>query len=129
VKWNFGSKATDELAYEDGVFYVTYGVNSLFNLLAEAIGGDTVVDINHPHVQRYFDERPIEILVAAGGDELYNYIQVNSVSGYSQTVPDYTNVYGGYGVFSSRINKSKHAKISGQAQTDLYNKPWGFTQQ
>ena len=129
VQWNFGSKTTDELAYEDGVYFVTYGVNSLFNLLADAIGDDTVVNSNHPHVQRYFDTKPVDILIAAGGDELYNYIQVNSVSGYSQTVPDYTNVHGGYGVFSSRINKIKQVKISGRAQTDLYDKPWGFVQQ
>ncbi len=129
VLWNFGSKSIDELYYEDGYYYVTYSVNSLFNLLTEAIGGDTVVNPSHPHVQRYFDERPIEIMVAAGGDELYNYIQVNAVSGYSQTVPDYTNVNGGYGVFSSRINLKTQTKISGRAQSDLYEKPWGFTQQ
>lgn len=129
VHWNFGSKTTDELSYEDGVYFVSYGVNSLFYLLAEAIGGDTVVNANHPNVQRYFDERPIDIMIAAGGSELYNYIQVNSVSGYSQTVPDYTNIKGGYGVFSSRVNKIKHVKLSGRAQTDLYEKHWGFTQQ
>lgn len=130
VHWNFGVKTNEELIdITTGSYCVTYGVNSLFNLLAEAIGGDTVTDANHPHVQRYFDTKPIEIMIAAGGDELYNYIQVNSVSGYSQTIPDYTNIKGGYGVFSSRINISKAVGITGPTQTDLYGKPWGFVQQ
>lgn len=129
VRWNFGSKSVDELGYENGYYFVKYRANSLFELLAEAIGGDTVVNPSHPHVQRYFDEKPVDILVAAGGSELFNYIQVNSVSGYSQTIPDYTNINGGYGVFSSRINKKALFKISSRTQTDLYDMPWGFVQQ
>ena len=126
VKWNFGSKSINDLAstYEDGHYYVSYSVNSLFNLLSDAIGGDTI------NVTRYFDAKPIDIMIAAGGEELYNYIQVNSqAGGLSQSVPDYTNVNGGYGVFSSRINIVKNIMLSPRAQSDLYGMPWGFTQQ
>ena len=77
-----------------------------------------------------FDTYPMEITVAAGGDELYNYIQVNQQSGYSQSIPDYTNISGGRGVFSSRINLSKNVRISARAQSDLYGiQAWGFKQQ
>ena len=125
VKWDFGTKSVDELYYEDGYYVVAYGMNSLFNLLERAIGSDTI------GVTRYFDENPIEIVIAAGGEELYNYIQVNSqAGGLSQSVPDYTNINGGYGVFSSRINKSRNAKISGRTAADLYGKrAWHFVQQ
>lgn len=125
VKWDFGTKSVDELYYEDGYYVVAYGMNSLFNLLERAIGSDTI------GVTRYFDENPIEIVIAAGGEELYNFIQVNSqAGGLSQSVPDYTNINGGYGVFSSRINKTRYAKISGRAATDLYGKTaWHFVQQ
>ena len=69
----------------------------------------------------------MEIIVSAGGDELYNYIQVNTQSGFSQTVPDYTNVTGGFGVFSSRINLQRDAMLSSGAKRDLYGKrAWGF---
>ena len=72
----------------------------------------------------------MKIFLSAGGSELYNYIQVNSQTGYSQTIPDYTNINGGYGVFSSRINLVKEVAISGRAQADLYGKlSWGFVQQ
>lgn len=124
VKWNFGVKSIDDLAYEDGAYIVSYHMNSLFNLMADAIGGDTI------GVTRYFDPQPIDIMIAAGGEELYNYIQVNAqAGGWAQTVPDYSNVSGGYGVFSSRINLSKSVTLSPRTQSDLYGKPWGFTQQ
>ena len=78
---------------------------------------------------RYFDKYPIQIKLSAGGDELYNYIQVNSQSGFLQSVPDYTNVSGGYGMFSSRINLTKEVSLSSIAQTGLYGKEsWGFVQ-
>ena len=125
VKWDFGTKSIDELHYEDGTYEVSYGMNSLFYLLEAAIGADTI------GVTRYFDEEPIDIVIAAGGEELYNYIQINSqAGGLSQTVPDYTNVSGGYGVFSSRINLSRTAKLSNRAAADLYGKrSWHFVQQ
>lgn len=125
VKWDFGTKSIDELFYEDGYYVVTYGMNSLFDMLERAIGSDTT------GVTRYFDENPIEIVIAAGGEELYNYIQINAqAGGLSQSIPDYTNINGGYGVFSSRINKSRSAKISGRTATDLYGKTaWHFVQQ
>ena len=129
VSYSCGAKDVGGLSSENGVYFFSYNNNILFNLLESAIGGDTVYDINHPHVVRYFDKYPIQIKLSAGGDELYNYIQVNSQSGFSQTVPDYTNVSGGYGVFSSRINLTKDISITSATQIDLYAKPWGFVQQ
>jgi hypothetical protein len=130
VVFSTGPKNIDELGMEEQQYYVVYAENLLFNLLEEAIGGDTVVNPSHPHVVRYFDPKPMEIIVSAGGDELYNYIQVNQQTGYSQTIPDYTNVSGGYGVFSSRINLSKYVTISGGASSGIYGREsWGFKQQ
>ena len=130
VSYSCGTKNIDELSIEDGSFFFSYSNKVLFNLLEAAIGGDTVYDVNHPNVMRYFDKHPIQIQLSAGADELYNYIQVNSESGFTQAVPDYTNVTGGYGVFSSKINLMKEAGISSGAQIDLYGKTsWGFVQQ
>lgn len=122
VSWSYGSKGVDEYNYEDGYYYINYLENTLFNLLSAKIGADTV------NVERYFGD--FVISVAAGGEELYNYIQINSTGGnLSQTIPDYTNVNGGYGVFSSRVNLRKVVNLSALTQTDLYNQPWGFKQQ
>ena len=129
VPFPFDSKSLEELTLEQGAYFFTYDNNILFNLLEDAIGGDTVMDINHPNVVRSFDKYPIQIKLSAGGEELNNYIKVNSQSTLSQTVPDYTNVSGGYGVFSSRINLLKNVQITQRAQRALYGKPWGFVQQ
>jgi hypothetical protein len=129
VSYTFGAKSIDDLYTEDGSCFFSYNNNILFHLLESAIGGDTVFDANHPNVERSFDLKPIQIQLSAGADELYNYIQVNSQSGFLQTVPDYTNVSGGFGVFSSRINLTKEVSLSSIAQTDLYGKEsWGFVQ-
>lgn len=122
VHWSFGTKSIEDLNYEDGSYYLKYGENMLFNYLNGAIGADTV------NVERYIGDFVISI--SAGGDELYNYIQINSPSaGFSQTVPDYTNINGGFGVFSSRITLNKIVRLSARTQVDLYNKPWRFIQQ
>ena len=129
VSYTFGAKNIDELSTEDGSFFFSYSNNVLFHLLESAIGGDTVFDANHPNVERSFDQKPVQIQLSAGADELYNYIQVNSQSGFLQSVPDYTNVSGGFGVFSSRINLTKEVSLTSIAQTDLYGKKaWGFVQ-
>lgn len=130
VNYRFGVKSADELNKESTMFYVTFAENALFTLLKEAIGADTVVNPNHPHVVRYFDAKPMRITLAAGGDELYNYIQVNQQSGFSQSIPDYTNISGGRGVFSSRVNLVQDVRISPRTQSDLYGiSAWGFQQQ
>lgn len=136
VTYSFGVKNLDDLSQENAqVYYINYGMSTLFNLLEDAIGGDTVINENHPNVIRYLNyidsegKKPMRIFMSAGGDELYNYIQINSQTGYAQTVPDYTNINGGYGVFSSRINLVKEVAISPATLRDLYGKPWGFVQQ
>lgn len=130
VSYEFPSMRTDDLIIDGGKVTVDYPQILLFNLLRDAIGSDTIHNPNNPELERYFDETPLDIMIAAGGDELFNYIQVNSVSGYSQTVPDYTNVNGGYGVFSSRINLIKSVPLNHRAMTDIYAKDsWGFKQQ
>lgn len=129
VRYSFGAKSVDELNKEGTLFYVAYSQNLLFNLLRDAIGADTVTDFNHPQVERSFDEKPIRVMMTAGGDELYNYIQVNQQSGFSQTVPDYTNISGGFGVFSSRVHLDKDLSISARTKSDLYGiEAWGFKQ-
>ena len=126
VKHSFGMRGIDNIDNEDGVYYITYSQNLLFNLLNSAIGADTL------HVSRTFtSDNSFVISLAAAGDELYNYIQINQgAGGLSQNIPDYTNINGGYGVFSSRIKKERTVKISPRTQTDLIGmKGWNFSQE
>lgn len=126
VEWSLGAKSLSELSYDDqsGLPYYSVSRNALFTQLGSAIGGDTI------NVVRYFDNQDAFVIsLAAGGDELYNYIQVNNTSSsYTQNIPDYTNVKGGYGVFSSRINIQSSVTLSPNTQRELFNMPWGFVQ-
>ena len=125
VSWSYGAVHNDDLEYESGHYSIKYNQATLFNELANAVGADTL------GVERYFNkDNSFVIHVAAGGRELYNYIQINSPSeGLSQTIPDYTNVDGGFGVFSSRINLSRNAMLSAKTCTELIGMNWGFRQE
>ncbi len=64
----------------------------------------------NPDLQRQTLEYPLEFRFFVGAEELYNYIRVNSAqSGITalSVKPEYTNVNGGLGIFSSRYNKSR----------------------
>lgn len=125
VVYSYGMKSLDEINNENGSYFMTYSQNLLFNLLSSAIGSDTL------NVTRTFNDRESFVIsLAAAGDELYNYIQINQgAGGLSQNIPDYTNIIGGYGVFSSRLNIQKTVKLSARTQTDLIGMPWGFSQE
>jgi hypothetical protein len=121
VSWSLGQKSVSELTTENMVYVISYGQGLLFSMLRDAIGDDT------HNVDRFIDNFVIQL--AAGGEELFNYIQVNSPSeGISQTIPDYTNINGGYGVFSSRINLEKRVIMTSSTILSLYGMDWGFKQ-
>lgn len=49
---------------------------------------------------------PLEFHLEFGGEELDTYMELNNSSlGLSEVVPEYTNIDGGYGLFSSRVKK------------------------
>lgn len=122
ISWKYGN---NQFEYKDGHYIVEYNEATLFNALADAIKGDTL------NVERYFNRNTsFEFSLAAGGSELYNYIQINSPSeGISQTIPDYTNIKGGFGLFSSRINLIQNAELSAATCTNLIGMNWGFHQE
>lgn len=123
VDWTLGTKSVSELETESTLFVANYSQGLLFNKLRDAIGDDVV------NVERFIGN--FELHIAAGGEELYNYIQINAPSeSLSQTIPDYTNVNGGFGVFSSRVNVSNilspRLGIAGITRTELLGMDWGF---
>ncbi len=133
VSRSFGTKPLEDFEKVDNTgntYYQEYSLNWLFNALANAIGGDTIVNPNHPNVVRYFDGFVISI--SAGGDELNYYYIANQAQLNSPIalVSTYTNITGGYGLFSSRTTIEKPVKLSSTALRDLYGKEsWGFKEQ
>ena len=128
VSRSFGTKTISEYTNLIGnSYYVEYSPNWLFNTLREAIGGDTVVNANHPNVVRYIDD--LVISISAGGDELNYYYLANQaqMSSPVSLITAYTNIEGGYGLFSSRTTIEKVVRLSSSSKRDLFSvSAWGF---
>ena len=138
VKWkhvsrSFGTKSLDEYHKVEGspnLYYIEYSVNWLFNALSDAIGSDTVVNANHPNVVRHIGDFVVSI--SAGGEELYIYYSASQAQMNSPMalVTVYSNIEGGYGLFSSRTTIEKTTNLTLYAIRDLYSvSAWGFKEQ
>lgn len=104
LHWKLGTYPVSSLVLKYGKYSASYAKNSLFRMLEEYLENN-----NNPNiVKRTVFGSPITISISAGGEDLYNFIMVNGPSNsIVQTIPEYTNVIGGYGVFSSRTSISK----------------------
>jgi hypothetical protein len=131
ISRSFGTKSLSEYAHVVGNTYKQeYSMNWLFNTLANTIGGDTIVNANHPDVVRYIDD--FIITISAGGEELSIYYLANQAQAESPTslVTTYTNIEGGYGLFSSRTKIETVAKLSANTKRELFGiSSWGFKEQ
>ena len=138
MKWkhvsrSFGTKTIDEFQREEGTentYFIQYSLNWLFNALESAIGSDTVVDGNHPNVVGRFGS--FEISISAGGDDMSIYYSAHQAQLNSpmSLISFYTNIDGGYGLFSSRTTIEKTVKLTYFATRDLYSvTAWGFREQ
>lgn len=133
IKRSFGARNISEFHKLEGTensYYLEYSVNWLFNALAIAIGGDTIYDANHPNVIRYIDD--FVIYISAAGDDLTYYYYANQaqMSSPMSLVSVYSNINGGYGLFSSRTQIEKTAKLSPNTKRELLGmSSWGFKEQ
>ena len=130
ISRSFGTKPIsyyEKVPKTENSYFQEYSVNWLFNTLEDAIGGDTVVDANHPNVVRYIDDFVISI--SAGGDELNYYYLANQaqINSPVSLITPYTNIEGGYGLFSSRTTIKKVVRLSSSCKRDLFSvSAWGF---
>lgn len=131
IKWTYGARplsSYDQVPATENSYYHYYSVNTLFNYLEKAIGSDTIWDINHPNVTRYIDS--FIITLSAGGKELYEFYEVNNVMETGFTIASYSNINGGFGIFSSRTQFERIASLSVSTRRDLFGKKaWGFVEE
>ena len=130
VSWSYGLRHL--LVYESipgSDFYrLYYPARDLFKALELAIGNDTVWDMNHPNVVRYYDG--VDVAISAAGEEFYNYYQLSEL--LQQDIGaslEYSNINGGYGILSSRTVVRNTSGITPRAKVDLFQMPWGFREQ
>lgn len=126
VNWSLGSHVALTTPMDNGLYYTSYKTSTFFGNIGNEIGDDTT----NFNVERIFFEPSLEVEIIAGGEELYNYILVNgSNSSIVQTIPEYTNIRGGYGVFSSRTKVSSLARMNSLTQLELIrHTSWNFRQ-
>jgi hypothetical protein len=125
MTWSLGTFPTSSLTEENGFLSIQYKSSLFFPNLASFLGNDTT-----KNVDRLVFEPSLVLSIAAGGEELYNFITVNGPSSsIAQNIPEYTNVNGGYGVFSSRMLLEKRVKLNNRTFTELLKREnWRFRQ-
>ena len=123
--WDKGLYQEGDLIYHmmEGCYVFYYRPEEFYALLKEFIGGDTVSG-----VRRFIQDYPIEVTIAAGGDELMQYIYLNDpYNGVPLGDNDLTLIDGGYGVFSSKMTVKHGIRLGGETVPDLVAMPyWGF---
>lgn len=108
---SIGSNGGEELSYEylGSEFYTTIKSNLSYNDKVARIPGN------------------IEHIFTVGGEELNSYIEVyEPSSSIIQEKPEYTNIYNGIGIFSSRYNKSRFNELSILSKEELINMNLSF---
>ena len=125
MAWDKGFYQEGDLIYHmmEGCYVFYYRPEEFYALLKEFIGGDTVSG-----VRRFIQDYPIEVTVAAGGDELMQYIYLNDpYNGVPLGDNDLTLIDGGYGVFSSKMTVKHGIRLGGETVPDLVAMTnWGF---
>lgn len=108
----------------DDVLAFSYRANDLYFALDRLLGDDTLV----AGLRRYIVDAPVRVTVTAGGRSLNDYYYVNHLSHEAINGENtFTNINGGYGVFSSRMTVSRTMRLGGTTVPELVNNTkWGF---
>ena len=135
MTWSLGSHPTSLLEMQGDKFVLSYKTKTFYVTLESYLNKIGTFDSNTGNnssdiKERLIFEPSLNVKIAAGGYELYNFISVNGPSSsIVQNIPEYTNVNGGYGIFSSRTILSKNMKLGGNTLMELSNDhPWLFRQ-
>ena len=126
MHWPVGYYSTYDLslAMQNGCFVFWYRSEPFYKELEELLGADTAII----GLTRYIEDYPVEVIIAAGGEELRQYVHNNSgVLGMTSGSNEYSLINGGCGVFSSRMTVRHKVRLAGETVPDLLAETkWGF---
>ncbi len=75
-----------------------------------------------PTIKRIANAKPLDFIITYAGDDLSTYIDVNQPSiGIIQQKPEYSNITGGIGIFSSRSSLNLYRGMDNDSQDSLIN--------
>lgn len=128
MNWSLGTRPVSQLTDDHGKFVMNYTSSVFYATMASFLGSDTIGGATEKDVERIISDYCIGVSISAGGEELYNFISVNAPSSsLVQSIPEYTNVNGGYGVFSSRAAVERRVKLSSIPELTAHEN-WRFRQ-
>lgn len=113
VDWNLGQKIFNG-GNITSPMQIDIGKDDFFVFLASQI------PVN-PDLKRLAGK--VDFIFTAGADDFYTYYKINAFpTGLSQNIPDYTNITGGLGIFSSRyIQVLKDRDLDNNTLSELVN--------
>lgn len=127
MSWSLGTY-TDASLYENidhGQYVINHKSSMFYTSLASYLGNDTLKQ----DIKRLIYDNALCVTITAGGEELYNFISVNGPSSsIVQNIPEYTNVKGGYGIFSSRTMIEKWINFNSLNDLKRKHPSWKFDQ-
>ena len=126
MEWKVGTFMDDLLfSNMDGeAYYFFYRPEAFYENLEKFIGADTSI----MGLKRYIEDYPVEVIIAAGGEKLRQYIYENDPSyGFVGGNNEFTLIDDGYGVLSSRMTIKRYVRLGGETVPDLVKeRKWGF---
>lgn len=123
MKWYFGNGTPESLHMDNSYLHIYYTPETFFNLM---LADDNIKNNSPAGVQRWYED--FTIVVSAAGEELYNYTIISSSESVIQDSPEYTNIEGGLGLVSSKINvdRSYYIAVKTMNQIQRDHPEWGF---
>ena len=85
--------------------------SSIFSFMGNSIP-------ENPNVMRLAGDVRADFLFTAGTEELYNYLEINSPDNTVNYIPEFTNVIGGKGIFTCRLDESIKGLVFNPATYD-----------
>ncbi len=123
VKWYLGNGTPESLYMDNSYLHIYYTPDTFFDIM---LADDNIKNNSPAGVRRWY--KNFTIVVSAAGEELYNYTVISSSESVIQDSPEYTNISGGLGLVSSKINVEKSYSIAIETMNQIYRDypEWGF---
>ena len=126
MTWPVGTWMEYDLAahMQDECYVFKYYPSAFYEKLADFIGADTAVI----GLKRYIDDYPVEVIITAGGENLWHYVYTNNgEAGFVPGDAGFSLIEEAQGVFSSRTTSRSLVRLGGETVPDLLAmKSYGF---
>lgn len=114
MRWKLGTQSNSNSEYVT----LSYNPSMFFSRL------ESELDLDALNVKRIIGS--VDLQFYAAGNELNNYLNISSGGGLSSETPEYSNIEGGKGIFSSRSCTIRTLQLTNLSKNKIYERDWGF---